>query len=99
MTKTRPRQTGCNFPDYVIDGKINDVERIRFLESYLTSVLKAKQDGNKIDGYFIWSLTDNFEWAEGYAPRFGIVYIDFETQKRIVKQSGLWYKDFLHNRF
>ncbi|MEO8150807.1 MAG: GH1 family beta-glucosidase [Bacteroidia bacterium] len=88
-------ENGAAFPDHVVDGVITDTDRVKFLQAYLSSVLKAKQDGHKIDGYFIWSFTDNFEWAEGYVPRFGIVYIDFETQKRIVKQSGEWYKEFL----
>jgi beta-glucosidase len=55
----------------------------------------AKQNGGKVEGYFIWSLTDNFEWAEGYKQRFGLVYIDYETQKRTIKNSGYWYQDFL----
>jgi beta-glucosidase len=49
----------------------------------------------KVDGYFSWSFTDNFEWAEGYRPRFGLVYIDFETQQRVLKNSAYWFKQFL----
>ena len=59
-----------------------------YLQTHLQQVLKAKQEGCKVEGYFVWTLTDNFEWAEGYHPRFGLVYVDFETQKRIVKSSG-----------
>jgi beta-glucosidase len=55
----------------------------------------AVADGAKVDGYFIWTMLDNFEWAEGYRPRFGLIYIDFKTQKRILKQSALWYADYI----
>jgi beta-glucosidase len=58
-------------------------------------VLKAKQEGCPVNGYFVWTLTDNFEWAEGYRPRFGLIHVDFETQERLVKASGNWYKEFL----
>ena len=67
----------------------------RHLKSYLKEVLKAKQEGINVNGYFIWTLLYNFEWAEGYIPKFGLVHVDFETQKRTVKNSGWWYKDFL----
>jgi beta-glucosidase len=58
-------------------------------------VLRAKQEGVPVEGYFVWTFTDNFEWAMGYHPRFGLVYVDFATQQRIIKSSGYWYKDFL----
>jgi beta-glucosidase/6-phospho-beta-glucosidase/beta-galactosidase len=61
----------------------------------MEQILRAKKEGVRIGGHFIWTFTDNFEWAEGYRPRFGLVYIDFKTQRRIVKQSGYWYRDFL----
>jgi len=88
-------ENGAAFPDEVIDGKVSDDLRLAYLESHLEQVLKAKNEGYKIDGYFVWTLTDNFEWAEGYHPRFGLIYIDFETQQRIIKASGQWYADFL----
>jgi len=88
-------ENGSAFPDNIIDGKIDDTERINFLSQYLNQVLKAKQEGLNVCGYFAWSLTDNFEWAEGYHPRFGLVYVDFENQKRMIKNSGFWYKKFL----
>ena len=56
---------------------------------------RAQQDGIPVTGYFCWSLMDNFEWAEGYTARFGLAYTDFATQRRIVKDSGLWFRDFL----
>ena len=71
------------------------MQRKKYLQDHIEQVYKAKQEGVNVNGYFIWSFTDNFEWAEGYYPRFGIVYVDFATQKRIVKDSGKWYSKFL----
>ncbi|MCD6067773.1 MAG: beta-glucosidase [Bacteroidetes bacterium] len=88
-------ENGASFPDLLEDNAVNDTERINFLGSYLEQVLKAKQEGHKVEGYFVWSLTDNFEWAEGYHQRFGLIYVDFATQQRTVKKSGYWYRDFL----
>lgn len=88
-------ENGAAFPDIVTNGKVHDPLRKAYLQNHIAQVLKAKNEGLKIDGYFIWTLTDNFEWAEGYHPRFGIVYVDFETQKRIIKSSGRWFADFL----
>lgn len=88
-------ENGAAFKDSLLGGKIEDTERKLFLQEYLNQVLRAKNEGVKVEGYFIWSFLDNFEWAEGYHPRFGIVYVDFDTQKRTVKASGEWYKDFL----
>lgn len=88
-------ENGAAFHDKPENNKVNDHERIHFLSSYIAQVYRAKKEGYKVQGYFIWSLTDNFEWAEGYYPRFGLVYIDYETQKRIIKDSGYWLKKFL----
>ncbi|RYE53523.1 MAG: glycosyl hydrolase family protein [Sphingobacteriales bacterium] len=89
-------ENGAAFQDVVSESdQIDDTLRTAFIEQSLKEVLKAKQAGLKVDGYFVWSLTDNFEWIEGYNPRFGLVHIDFETQKRRIKQSGHWYKNFL----
>ncbi len=88
-------ENGAAFKDTVNNGKIHDKQRISFFQNYLSNLLKAKQEGVKIDGYFIWTLMDNFEWAEGYRPRFGIVYVDFKTQKRMIKDSGLWFQELL----
>ena len=60
-------------------------------------MLLAKREGVKVNGYFVWTLLDNFEWAEGYYPRFGLVNVDFITQRRIIKSSGNWYSRFLKN--
>ncbi|RVU00594.1 beta-glucosidase [Mucilaginibacter limnophilus] len=90
-------ENGAAFPDKVENNEVNDVKRIDYLQKHLQQVLKAKQEGCKVQGYFIWTLTDNFEWAEGYHPRFGLIYVDFGTQQRIIKSSGRWYANFLKN--
>ena len=88
-------ENGASFFDEFKHNMFDDKERIEYIKSYLHQVLLAKQNGGKVEGYFIWSLTDNFEWAEGYKQRFGLVYIDYETQKRTIKNSGYWYQEFL----
>jgi beta-glucosidase len=88
-------ENGAAFPDVVEGESIHDSKRVEFFKSYLPQVLKAKREGVNVQGYFVWTLMDNFEWAEGFKPRFGIVYTDFATQKRIIKDSGYWWKEFL----
>jgi len=88
-------ENGAAFPDEIINGEISDDKRKEYIQDNLAQVLRAKKEGLKIDGYFVWTLTDNFEWAEGYHPRFGLIHIDFESQKRTVKKSGKWYAEFL----
>jgi len=89
-------ENGAAFPDVINDGVVNDWQRQQYIQDHLQQVLRAKNEGVAVEGYFVWSLTDNFEWAEGYHPRFGLIYVDYETQKRVVKQSGIWYRDFLN---
>ncbi len=91
-------ENGAAFPDSLIDGVINDHRRIGYIQEHLKQVLKAKKEGVPVNGYFIWTFMDNFEWAEGYHPRFGLVYVDFVTQRRIVKASGKWYSKFLEGQ-
>lgn len=88
-------ENGAAFPDRVTDGLVDDPQRLQYIQDNIAQVYKARQEGCKVDGYFIWTLTDNFEWAEGYHPRFGIIYVDYATQKRIIKSSGKWYGRFL----
>jgi len=88
-------ENGAAFPDSLADDEVSDPKRVAYLQNHLREVLKAKQEGCRVEGYFVWTLTDNFEWAEGYHPRFGLVHVDFTTQKRIIKSSGKWYADFL----
>jgi len=85
-------ENGCAAEDYVNpDGVVHDVERIRFLHLHLDAVARAIRDGANLGGYFVWSLLDNFEWAYGYQKRFGIVFVDFGTQRRIPKASSAFY--------
>ena len=89
-------ENGLSCQDVVsLDGKVHDPNRIDFLSRYLRCLRKASEDGVDIRGYFHWCVTDNFEWAKGYTDRFGMVYCDFETQKRIIKDSGYWYRDVI----
>ncbi len=73
------------------DGAVRDERRVRFLREHLAAVHRAIEGGAPVRGYFHWSLMDNFEWAMGYAPRFGLVHVDYPTQRRTVKDSGHWY--------
>ncbi|MAY85095.1 MAG: beta-glucosidase [Flavobacteriales bacterium] len=89
-------ENGAAFEDKLqSNGRVEDEQRIDFLREHIGSVKKAIKDGIKVDGYFVWSLTDNFEWAEGYRPRFGLIYVDYEKLSRIPKKSAFWYRDFL----
>jgi beta-glucosidase len=88
-------ESGACFDDALVEGQINDEGRRKYLEHHLESSLAAIQEGAPLDGYFAWSLMDNYEWAEGYARRFGLVHVDFETQERTIKKSGLYYRNFL----
>lgn len=79
------------------DGKVHDPQRIDFTRRYLQQLKRAVEEGVDIGGYFHWSLLDNFEWNTGYTNRFGMVYVDFASQKRIVKDSGYWYADVIQS--
>lgn len=85
-------ENGIPVPDTLEpDGRVPDVRRIAYLRDHLAQVHRAIADGVPLEGYFAWSLLDNFEWAHGYRMRFGLTYVDYETQRRIVKDSGRWY--------
>ena len=75
-------------PSAAPDGRVHDRDRVDFLHAHLEEVVKARAAGLPVDGYFAWSLMDNFEWAEGYTLRYGIVHVDFDTQKRTPKGSA-----------
>lgn len=77
------------------DGRCHDPQRIDFLSRYLKELGRAIADGIDVRGYFLWSVLDNFEWAEGYKERFGIIHVDFETQTRTLKDSAYWYRDLI----
>ena len=78
-----------------LDGRVHDPDRINFLDKYLSALQKANDEGADIRGYFLWTFLDNFEWDKGYTERFGIVHVDFETQRRVVKDSAFWYKQVM----
>lgn len=88
-------ENGAAFHDRVEGNRVHDKRRLQYIQSYLGEVLRAKQDGVNIGGYFVWTLMDNFEWRAGFRSRFGIVHTDFVHQTRIIKDSGLWIRDFL----
>jgi beta-glucosidase len=77
----------------VVDGVVEDAARVEYLAEHLRAVRRAIADGVDVRRYHVWSLLDNFEWEHGYAKRFGIVHVDYETQRRVPKRSGLWYRD------
>jgi beta-glucosidase len=84
-------ENGASFDDRRDGQAVHDPERIAYLEAHVGEVLRVRREGVPVQGYFIWSLLDNFEWALGYSKRFGIVYVDFDTQERVIKDSGYWY--------
>jgi beta-glucosidase len=85
-------ENGAAYDDRVdADGGIRDHDRVAYLDGHLRAAHRALDTGVDLQGYFVWSLLDNFEWAEGYAKRFGIIHIDFETLQRTPKESARWY--------
>jgi len=91
-------ENGAAFKDEVIDDHIADIDRTAYLRSHIASLADAFEAGVNVRGYFVWSLLDNFEWADGYSKRFGIVHVDYATQRRIIKDSAFWYRDFLRGK-
>ena len=86
-------ENGLSCRDWVsLDGKVHDPGRIDFLARYLRALSAGIAAGADVRGYFHWALTDNFEWAEGYDQRFGLVYVDYSTGERIPKDSAAWYR-------
>ncbi len=91
-------ENGMSAPDVIaLDGKVHDPNRIDFLNRYLAELEKVADEGVDIGGYFLWSFLDNFEWRFGYSSRFGIVFADYRTQKRIPKDSAYWYQKRIEN--
>ncbi|MBE3672906.1 GH1 family beta-glucosidase [Pseudoalteromonas distincta] len=91
-------ENGAAMPDTYNNGEVNDLDRLSYYNTHLNAVHNAIEQGVVIHGYFAWSLMDNFEWAEGYLKRFGIVYVDYKTQQRTIKNSGLAYKELISKR-
>lgn len=90
-------ENGCAYPDEIIDGAVNDQPRVDFYKGYLQACQEAIANGVQLKGYFAWSFMDNFEWASGYAKRFGLHHIDFKTLKRTPKKSAYWFKEVITN--
>lgn len=89
-------ENGCSYPTAPgADGKVHDQERIDFYNAFIGQVGRAIDEGCDVRGYYAWTLVDNFEWAEGFRQRFGIVHLDTETQKRTIKDSGYWFRDLI----
>lgn len=91
-------ENGFPSSDWIeVDGEIRDTQRIDYTTRYLQAIARANREGCPITGYFHWSLMDNFEWAEGYHPRFGLIHVDYQTQRRTMKQSAYWYRDVIRS--
>jgi len=91
-------ENGGAFPDALQDGLVRDADRVRYLAEHIGAVAEALRQGVPMAGYMVWSLMDNFEWASGYAKRFGIVHVDYATQRRTLKDSAHWYRQFLQQQ-
>ncbi len=91
-------ENGSSSADRVApDGQVYDTDRVMYFRNYLTQLQRAVAEGVPVKGYFLWSLLDNYEWADGYEKRFGITYVDFATQKRTPKLSAMLYKQIIAN--
>jgi beta-glucosidase len=91
-------ENGCSAADTLTpEGRVLDTDRIFYLRAYLTEMQRATSEGVPIRGYFLWSLLDNFEWSRGYSERFGLVYVDYESQKRTPKLSAEYYRQTIKN--
>jgi beta-glucosidase len=89
-------ENGMASNDWVcLDGKVHDLYRIDFVQRYLREYRRAAEAGVPLMGYIYWSIMDNFEWARGYSKRFGLIYVDYRTQQRIIKDSGYWFRDVI----
>jgi beta-glucosidase len=88
-------ENGAAYTDQRTNGLVDDPARASYIERHIDAIGRAMSDGVPVDGYFVWSLLDNFEWSRGYSQRFGIVYVDFETLERVPKSSYRWYRDFI----
>jgi beta-glucosidase len=88
-------ENGCSAEDNVVNGRIDDPDRIMYLRNCMTHFQRATAEGFPLKGYFLWSLMDNFEWADGYTKRFGVHYVDFKTGVRTPKLSAAWYKELI----
>jgi beta-glucosidase len=88
-------ENGAAFKDQVVSEQVDDPQRLSYIKRHLEQVHRAIQAGVPVKGYFVWSLFDNFEWGYGYSKRFGLIHINYQTQQRIIKSSGKWYKQVI----
>jgi beta-glucosidase len=88
-------ENGAAFDDRLNGAAVEDERRVAYLQAHIEAVERARERGVDVQGYYVWSLLDNFEWEWGYEKRFGIVFVDFPTQRRIPKRSALWYRDLI----
>jgi len=88
-------ENGCSADDPLVAGRVDDADRVMFLRNYIGQLHRAVAEGYPLHGYFLWSLMDNFEWADGYTKRFGIHYVDFKTGQRLPKLSAAWYRELI----
>ena len=91
-------ENGAAYDDALHEGRVDDAERVHYLQRHVGAVADAVAQGAAVRGYFVWSLLDNFEWASGYAKRFGIVHVDYDSQRRTPKASAHWYRDFVQQQ-
>ena len=99
-------ENGAAYDDVLVEAAegtsevahVDDPRRVEYLREHIAAVAAAMDEGVDVRGYFVWSLLDNFEWAEGFAKRFGLIYVDYPTQRRIPKLSYSWYRAFLGGR-
>ncbi|MGA1287383.1 MAG: GH1 family beta-glucosidase [Rubrivivax sp.] len=98
LPPTYVTENGGAFPDRLVNGQVHDADRIQYLNEHIGAVGVALRQGVPMAGYMVWSLLDNFEWASGYAKRFGIVHVDYETQRRTLKDSALWLRELLRQQ-
>jgi beta-glucosidase len=91
-------ENGAAFDDLLAGDAVTDERRVAYLRDHIAAVDSARAQGVDVRGYYVWSLLDNFEWECGYDKRFGLVYVDYATQRRIPKRSALWYRDLIVSR-
>jgi beta-glucosidase len=89
------KENGAAFKDVRTGDRVHDHQRREYIANHIAAVADAIRHGVRMEGYMVWSLLDNFEWASGYEKRFGIVHVDYPTQQRTLKDSALWYRDFI----
>lgn len=92
-------ENGASFDDVVSpDGRIHDADRVQYLHNHFAAALRAIEDGVDLRGYMVWSLMDNFEWAQGYSKHFGLLRVDFDSLMRTWKDSAYWYQETIRTR-